>query len=66
MELKFSTSQVQVEHGRWDCEVVAEVKESEILEHFTAEEIAEHFDHALLLEAIGEANARDHFGIGDD
>lgn len=66
MELKFETDSVQVEHGRFSCQVVADVKEAEILEQFTAEEIAEHFDHALLLEAIGEANARDHFGIGDD
>lgn len=66
MELKFETDRVEVEHGRFSCEVVADVKESDILDQFTAEEICNYFDHSLLLEAIGEANARDHFGIGDD
>lgn len=66
MELKFETEQVQVEHARWGCAVVAEVKEADILEQFTAAEIAEHFDHAELLDAIGEGNAREHFDIGDE
>lgn len=65
MELKFETEQVQVEHARWGCAVVAEVKEAEILEQFTASDIAAHFDHAELLDAIGEGNAREHFDIGE-
>lgn len=66
MELKFEADQIQIEHGRFKCEVVAEVEGSEILKHFTAADIAEHFEYADLLEAIGEHNVREHFGIGGD
>ncbi len=65
MEIKFETEQVQIEHARWGCTVVAEVKEAEILEQFTASDISAHFDHAELLDAIGEGNAREHFDIGE-
>lgn len=42
---------------------IEDVEKSQVLDHFDAEDVANHFDHEALLKEIGSDKAVEYFGF---
>jgi len=54
---------IEIQPGRFGCDVRIKADNDEILGHFSVAEILDYFDKDELLEEIGESACREYFGI---
>ena len=63
MKLECSSATISAISGKEISISIEDVHNSDILNHFTIEQVIDHFDEDKFLDAIGEEKARKYFDI---